>query len=282
MALEQFGLRFKIGHHHAQLVAYFLDRATYPTYEKLISHYPDHPRPGAPPLTPNSDFGICVLNALNIKRGFWRIKRDQVYRTNSNTTSAAGRSPFETTPGSSGNGNGDMPMPQGCSGGFGGARFETESPQHPYSGLQSVSGNGGGSGVGSGSWSNTMADTSVGQAEGLTEFVGVQTSGPGIGQSRSASTSSSSKAYPSGGNIYEIQPDGSRPVFGKMRGDGVTGVGVTLMTPGDAFGGGPTGVKQSSTELEGGKRSEEYTAQSAAWFLAPEPGGQYRGSSGAQ
>lgn len=47
MALNQYGQKFKIGHHHAQLVEYFIDRASNPTYEQLQSHYPDHPRTGA-------------------------------------------------------------------------------------------------------------------------------------------------------------------------------------------------------------------------------------------
>lgn len=74
LALSYFGTRFKIGQHHAQLIEYFLDRASNPTFEKLQAHYPDHPRPGAPALTPDADFGLCVENALNIKRGYWRIK----------------------------------------------------------------------------------------------------------------------------------------------------------------------------------------------------------------
>ena len=47
MALAQYGAKFKIGHHHAQLLEYFLDRSTNPTLEKLQAHYPEHPRPGA-------------------------------------------------------------------------------------------------------------------------------------------------------------------------------------------------------------------------------------------
>ncbi|ODN84683.1 hypothetical protein L202_00579 [Cryptococcus amylolentus CBS 6039] len=72
LALAHFGTRFKIGQHHAQLIEYFLDRACNPTFEKLSAHYPDHPRPGAPELTRESDFGWCISNALNVKRGFWR------------------------------------------------------------------------------------------------------------------------------------------------------------------------------------------------------------------
>ncbi|WWC69552.1 uncharacterized protein I206_103494 [Kwoniella pini CBS 10737] len=89
MALSQFGLKFKIGHHHSQLIEYFLDRATNPTFEKLQAHYPDHPRSGAPELTPNANFGACVSNALNIKRGFWRLKQ---------TSNSTGASPFGSTP----------------------------------------------------------------------------------------------------------------------------------------------------------------------------------------
>ncbi|WVQ71532.1 hypothetical protein IAR50_001071 [Cryptococcus sp. DSM 104548] len=72
LALAHFGTRFKIGQHHAQLIEYFMDRACNPTFEKLQAHYPDHPRPGAPELTRESDFGWCISNALNVKRGFWR------------------------------------------------------------------------------------------------------------------------------------------------------------------------------------------------------------------
>ncbi|WRT67022.1 uncharacterized protein IL334_003988 [Kwoniella shivajii] len=93
MALSQFGVRFKIGHHHSQLIEYFLDRATNPTYEKIQAHYPDHPRPGAPELTPTSNFGYCIANALNIKRGFWRLKGQ---------LTPASDSPFGSTPDSRG------------------------------------------------------------------------------------------------------------------------------------------------------------------------------------
>ncbi|WWD15819.1 hypothetical protein CI109_100243 [Kwoniella shandongensis] len=89
MALSQFGMRFKIGHHHAQLIEYFLDRALNPSFEKLRAHYPDHPRLGAPELHANADFGACVANALNIKRGYWRIHP----HSGSSTTS-----PFGSTP----------------------------------------------------------------------------------------------------------------------------------------------------------------------------------------
>jgi len=93
MALEQFGPRCKIGDHHAQVVDYFLDRATYPTYEKLAAHYPDHPRAGAPPLHPGSDFGVCVLNTFNVKRGYWKIN-DQ-----NRTAKSAAASPSNISPG---------------------------------------------------------------------------------------------------------------------------------------------------------------------------------------
>jgi hypothetical protein len=102
MALAQFGTRFKIGFHHAQLIEYFLDRATNPTYEKLVAHYPEHPRPGAPELTPNSDFGRCIINALNIKRGYWRLPRAAY-----SNQQPSGISPFGSTPESaSGSGSG--------------------------------------------------------------------------------------------------------------------------------------------------------------------------------
>jgi hypothetical protein len=101
MALAQFGTRFKIGFHHAQLIEYFLDRATNPTFEKLASHYPEHPRPGAPELHPGSDFGKCIINALNIKRGYWRLPR----AANSNQA-PSGISPFGSTPESVGQASG--------------------------------------------------------------------------------------------------------------------------------------------------------------------------------
>ncbi|KAL7422208.1 hypothetical protein Q5752_002854 [Cryptotrichosporon argae] len=117
MMLDHFGLRFKLGHHHAQLIGYFFDRVTNASYEKLAAHYPEHPRPGAPELTPNSDFGRCILNALNIKRGFWKSVAGETYLASPAATSSAaasgvgssGTSPFGTgsatgtgtTPGSS-------------------------------------------------------------------------------------------------------------------------------------------------------------------------------------
>lgn len=73
LALAQYGQRFKIGYHHAQLIEYFLDRATNPTYDKLAAHYPEHPRSGAIRLTPDANLGLCILNALNIKRGYWKL-----------------------------------------------------------------------------------------------------------------------------------------------------------------------------------------------------------------
>ena len=98
IALVQFGDKFKIGQHHSQLIEYFLDRCATPTLEKVMAHYPEHPRIGAyvvlpgcvrvrlmtrPELGANADLGACVLNALNIKRGFWYLPR-----------SANGLSPF--------------------------------------------------------------------------------------------------------------------------------------------------------------------------------------------
>jgi len=47
-----------------------------------------------PELHPNADFGICILNALNIKRGYWR-SFNQIPSNNS-----AGVSPMGSTPGS--------------------------------------------------------------------------------------------------------------------------------------------------------------------------------------
>ena len=101
MALAQFGTRFKIGFHHAQLIEYFLDRACNPTIEKLAAHYPEHPRPGAPELGPGADLGKCIINALNIKRGYWRLPR-----SSNSGQAASGISPFDTTPESSGSGSG--------------------------------------------------------------------------------------------------------------------------------------------------------------------------------
>ena len=95
MALAQFGTRFKIGYHHAQLIEYFLDRSTNPSYEKLVAHYPEHPRPGAPELYPGCDLGKCIINALNIKRGYWKLPKQ---------APPAGISPFESTPESTGTG----------------------------------------------------------------------------------------------------------------------------------------------------------------------------------
>lgn len=107
-ALAQYGLKFKIGYHHAQLIEYFLDRASNPTYEKLVAHYPEHPRPGALPLTPTSHLGGAILTALNIKRGYWKISQ-QSHGANTNLvgTNGAGLtvqdgSPTGSTPGSSG------------------------------------------------------------------------------------------------------------------------------------------------------------------------------------
>ncbi|ORY32255.1 hypothetical protein BCR39DRAFT_523592 [Naematelia encephala] len=96
MALGQFGARFKIGHHHAQLIEYFMDRTANPTMEKLQAHYPEHPRGGAPELHPNANFGECILNALNVKRGFWAANV---------RLGASSPSPFGSTPESATNPN---------------------------------------------------------------------------------------------------------------------------------------------------------------------------------
>lgn len=107
-ALAGYGLKFKIGYHHAQLIEYFLDRASNPTYEKLVAHYPEHPRPGALPLTPTSHLGGAILTALNIKRGYWKIS-SQSHGVNANLVGTNGvgvnvrdMSPSVSTPGSSG------------------------------------------------------------------------------------------------------------------------------------------------------------------------------------
>ncbi|OCF39471.1 hypothetical protein I317_06745 [Kwoniella heveanensis CBS 569] len=149
MALAQFGLRFKIGHHHAQLIEYFMDRVSNPSYEKLMVHYPEHPRPGAPELTPTSDLGICILNALNVKRGFWRIGPKA-------QSTSIGASPLGSTPesmtggGSGGRGNyasastsssvsnhldgkspNDSRSPDGARGKWNGAGWENNHPHGP-------------------------------------------------------------------------------------------------------------------------------------------------------
>jgi hypothetical protein len=46
-----------------------------------------------PELHPNADFGICIMNALNIKRGYWKAY-DQSH------SSSSGISPMGSTPGS--------------------------------------------------------------------------------------------------------------------------------------------------------------------------------------
>ncbi|KAK4684511.1 hypothetical protein P7C73_g5665, partial [Tremellales sp. Uapishka_1] len=91
MAMAQFGMKFRIGAHHSQVLEYFLDRATFPTYEKMAPHYPDHPRTGAPELRRDSNFGLLVINALNIKRGYWRLSPPA-------PTQSADVSPMESTP----------------------------------------------------------------------------------------------------------------------------------------------------------------------------------------
>ncbi|WWC85393.1 uncharacterized protein L201_000256 [Kwoniella dendrophila CBS 6074] len=128
MALSQFGLKFKIGHHHSQLIEYFLDRATNPTYEKLQAHYPDHPRSGAPELTPTSNFGLCVANALNIKRGFWRVHIQ---------TASAGASPFGSTPESMGSGSHASRPHASSSSSVSHQLSDADSPNHPHDGPKS-------------------------------------------------------------------------------------------------------------------------------------------------
>ena len=142
MALVQFGLRFRIGHHHAQLVEYFLDRSTNPTIEALQAHYPDHPRPGASvvlaldlkirtdelyrPELENANLGLCVQNALNIKRGFWRISPNQSY--------SSGISPSTSTPesaayASSAAGHGQMSSASGSNKSGSLRRIDSDSPR---------------------------------------------------------------------------------------------------------------------------------------------------------
>ncbi|BEI93175.1 uncharacterized protein CcaverHIS019_0508030 [Cutaneotrichosporon cavernicola] len=108
-ALASYGLKFKIGYHHAQLIEYFLDRASNPTYEKLVAHYPEHPRPGALPLTKQSHLGQAILNALNIKRGYWKVSA-QSHGAGVNVAGTGinvrDMSPSGSTPGSSGSGPG--------------------------------------------------------------------------------------------------------------------------------------------------------------------------------
>lgn len=108
-ALAQYGLKFKIGYHHAQLIEYFLDRASNPTYEKLVAHYPEHPRPGALPLTPTSHLGGAILTALNIKRGYWKptplshgvnATAPNITGPNGVEINVADTSPSSSTPGS--------------------------------------------------------------------------------------------------------------------------------------------------------------------------------------
>ncbi|WVW83215.1 hypothetical protein I302_105233 [Kwoniella bestiolae CBS 10118] len=126
MALSQFGLKFKIGHHHSQLIEYFLDRATNPTYEKLQAHYPDHPRSGAPELTPTANFGLCVANALNIKRGFWRLSKQ---------STSTGASPFGSTPESMGSGSHASRPHASSSSSVSRHLSDHDSPNHPLENL---------------------------------------------------------------------------------------------------------------------------------------------------
>jgi hypothetical protein len=260
MALEQFGQRFKIGHHHAQLVAYFLDRATYPTYDKLTAHYPDHPRPGAPSLHPQADFGICVLNALNIKRGYWRIKKDHHYPP-SGSSRSTGPSPFAMTPESGG----------GVAGVGVGARIETESPQEQI---------GSASRSGSASHTTTLADVSTEEGGSWSSHIGVGRAGKArmsdFEPSRSASWGTSSKE-----GFYKVHPDGHRHLFGSVPKDATAGVGARLDLPAidlDMHIGG-AGIGDSLAESGTGAGTQapsvELTAETAAWFMGPEPGGFY-------
>ncbi|WVO12766.1 hypothetical protein L204_100374 [Cryptococcus depauperatus] len=75
LTLSHYGMKSKIGQHHAQLLEYFLDRIINPTFEKLKAHYPDHPRPEAPGLIEGSDMGLHAQITLDIKRGFWRTPK---------------------------------------------------------------------------------------------------------------------------------------------------------------------------------------------------------------
>lgn len=137
MALGQFGLRFKIGHHHAQLIEYFLDRAANPTLEKMEAHYPVHPRSGAPELHSNAHFGICVANALNVKRGFWRISPNL---SHSNGVSPYGSTPESAAYASSSAGHGQPSSATSASGG-GSSKSATINRMNsgsPRSGLNGV------------------------------------------------------------------------------------------------------------------------------------------------
>lgn len=112
MALSRYGQKFKIGFHHSKLIEYFLDRATSPSYNNLISHYPDHPRPGALPLTPQSHLGVAILTALNIKRGFWKATVET--HGSAQQQQLAGRVSNGSTPGSQNSalGNGSKNVPE--------------------------------------------------------------------------------------------------------------------------------------------------------------------------
>ena len=131
MALAQFGTRFKIGYHHAQLIEYFLDRSTNPSLEKLAAHYPEHPRPGAPELHPGCDLGRCIINALNIKRGYWRLPKQ---------APPAGISPFESTPESLGQASGSTSGASNAAGGYN--RYATTSSTGSGGGVAHGNGNG--------------------------------------------------------------------------------------------------------------------------------------------
>ncbi|GMK55398.1 hypothetical protein CspeluHIS016_0204540 [Cutaneotrichosporon spelunceum] len=138
-ALASYGLKFKIGYHHAQLIEYFLDRASNPTYEKLVAHYPEHPRPGALPLTKQSHLGQAILNALNIKRGYWKMSA-QTHGAEANIAGTGinvrDLSPSGSTPGSNGSAPGLLPS--------GSAGSTTDAPP---------------SSINSGSWLNAQGES---------------------------------------------------------------------------------------------------------------------------
>jgi hypothetical protein len=128
IALAQLGLKFKIGHHHAQLVEYFMDRATNPTYDKMSAHYPEHPRPGAPVLHPGADLGVCVMNALNVKRGYWRIANPSPSAAHAGPNGANQGYAQQTSDGISPFGSSSTPGSTGASGSVsGGTSYTTMS-----------------------------------------------------------------------------------------------------------------------------------------------------------
>ena len=67
----------------------------------------------SPELHPNANFGICILNALNVKRGYWRSP---------GSLTSAGVSPFGSTPDSvAGASSAAQGRPGSASGGSGSA-----------------------------------------------------------------------------------------------------------------------------------------------------------------